>query len=133
MCNKEIDYSEKVNLSKDIVRYIDEIEWKYGIICEDSNSEDIRTALYAEMVYTSNFGRSDVYYVYVTQGYFDSDEFNFRFSRNKEFSSDDWADDMKTVAKRAEVSPAEADDFINKVKGMMVMARSHLRYNWQPL
>lgn len=131
--SKEIDYSEKVKLSKDIVRYIDEIEWKYGIICEDSNSEDIRTALYAEMRYTSNFGRSDVYYVYVTQGYFDSDEFNFRFSRNKEFSSDDWADNMKTVANRAEVSPAEADDFIGKVKGMMVMARSHFRYNWQPL
>ena len=131
--SKEIEYSEKVKLSKDIVRYIDEIEWKYGIICEDSNSEDIRTALYAEMVYTSNFGRSDVYYVYVTQGYFDSDEYNFRLSRNKEFSSDDWADDMKTVAKRAEVSPAEADDFISKVKGMMVMARSHLRYNWQSL
>ena len=131
--SKEIEYSEKVKLSKDIVRYIDEIEWKYGIVCEDSNSEDIRTALYAEMSYTSNFGRSDVYYVYVTQGYFDSDKFYFRFSRNKEFSSDDWDDDMKTVVKRAEVSPAEADDFIGKVKGMMVMARSHFRNNWQPL
>ena len=131
--SKEIEYSEKVKLSKDIVQYIDEIEWKYGIICEDSNSEDIRTALYAEMVYTSNFGRSDVYYVYVTQGYFDSDKFYFRLSRNKEFSSDDWDDDIKTVVKRAEVSPAEADDFIGKVNGMMVMARSHFRNNWQPL
>ena len=131
--SKEIDYSETVKLSKDIVRYSDEIEWKYGIVCEDINSADTLTALYAEMVYTSNFGKSDVYYVYVTQGYFDSDEFNFRFSRNKEFSSDDWADDMKTVANRAEVSPAEADDFIGKVKGMMVMARSHFRNNWQPL
>ena len=26
--SKEIDYSEKVKLSKDIVRYIDDIEWK---------------------------------------------------------------------------------------------------------
>ena len=32
MCNNEIYYSEKLNLSKDIVRYIDEIEWK-TVIC----------------------------------------------------------------------------------------------------
>ena len=119
MCNNEIYYSEKLNLSKDIVRYIDEIEWKYGVLVNDSSKENISTALYAKMKYSSNFGKDKLYHVYVVPCYFDSNDFKFYFSMDKEVLPSEW-DYATTIADRAGLSDEESKEFISTLKDRFV-------------
>ena len=119
MCNNEINYSEKLNLSKDIVQYMDKIEWKYGVLVNDSSKENISTALYAKMKYSSNFGKGKLYHVYVVPRYFDSNDFKFYFSMDKEVLPSEW-DYATTIADRAGLSDEESKEFIGTLKDRFV-------------
>ena len=117
--SNEINDSEKVNLSKDIVQYVDKIEWKYGVLVTDSSKENISTALYAKMKYSSNFGKGKLYHVYVVPCYFDTNDFKFYFSMDKEVLPSEW-DYATTIADRAGLSDEESKEFISTLKDRFV-------------
>ena len=133
MCNNEITYADKVRVSKDIVKYIDKIEWSYGVLCDDVYKDRIKTALYYKMKYGTNFGKSETFHIFVTQDYIETDSFNFYICLDNEITDDDFPDGDYIIIDRACLDDDRALEFRNKLKEMFAQARKHFKYDWNPL